>query len=134
MSNSLKGLMLAAGVIITCMVISIGFFIAREAKDIASQGVEQMGFYVEDMANGGIDFYDGMVVSGSEVERTMKRLYPRTGILVRQKNGSTAYVDSTASDIGERIRLMSLNPHGSFLGSVEYDEKGKVKCLVFNQE
>ena len=74
MSNSLKGLMLAAGVIITCMVISIGFFIAREAKDIASQGVEQMGFYVEDMANGGIDFYDGMVVSGSEVERTMKRL------------------------------------------------------------
>ena len=134
MSNSLKGLMLAAGVIITCMVISIGFFIAREAKDIASQGVEQMGFYVEDMANGGIDFYDGMVVSGSEVERTMKRLYTRTGILVRQKNGSTAYVDSTASDIGERIRLMSLNPHGSFLGSVEYDEKGKVKCLVFNQE
>ena len=134
MSNSLKGLMLAAGVIITCMVISIGFFIAREAKDIASQGVEQMGFYVEDMANGGIDFYDGMVVSGSEVERTMKRLYTRTGILVRQKNGSTAYVDRTASDIGERIRLMSLNPHGSFLGSVEYDEKGKVKCLVFNQE
>ncbi len=134
MSNSLKGLTLAAGVIITCMVISIGFFIAREAKDIASQGVEQMGFYVEDMANGGIDFYDGMVVSGSEVERTVKRLYTRTGILVRQKNGSAAYVDSTASDIAERIRLMSLNPHGSFLGSVEYDEKGKVKCLVFNQE
>ena len=30
MENSLKGLMLAAGIIITCIIISLGFYIARE--------------------------------------------------------------------------------------------------------
>ena len=43
MSNGLKGLTLAAGVIITCIVISIAFFVTREAKDIAAQGINQMG-------------------------------------------------------------------------------------------
>ena len=37
MSNGLKGLTLAAGVIITCIVISIAFFVTREAKDIAAR-------------------------------------------------------------------------------------------------
>ena len=32
MENSLKGLMLAAGIIITCIIISLGFYIAREAR------------------------------------------------------------------------------------------------------
>ncbi|RGS63463.1 hypothetical protein DWX81_15600 [Roseburia inulinivorans] len=38
MENSLKGLMLAAGIIITCIIISLGFYIAREARDTASEG------------------------------------------------------------------------------------------------
>ena len=42
MDNSLKGLILAAGTIITCVVISLGFFIAREAKDTASNGANQI--------------------------------------------------------------------------------------------
>ena len=32
MENSLKGLILAAGTIITCVVISLAFYISREAK------------------------------------------------------------------------------------------------------
>ena len=42
MENSLKGLILAAGTIITCVVISLGFFISREAKDTASNGANQI--------------------------------------------------------------------------------------------
>ena len=40
MENSLKGLLLAAGTIITCIIISLGFYIAREAKDTAATGAE----------------------------------------------------------------------------------------------
>ena len=42
MENSLKGLMLAAGIIITCIIISLGFYIAREARDTASEGTGQI--------------------------------------------------------------------------------------------
>ena len=42
MENSLKGLMLAAGIIITCIIISLGFYIAREASDTASSGTGQI--------------------------------------------------------------------------------------------
>ena len=42
MENSLKGLLLAAGTIITCIIISLGFYIAREAKDTAATGAGQI--------------------------------------------------------------------------------------------
>lgn len=134
MSNGLKGLTLAAGVIITCLVISIGFFIAKEAKDIAYQGVEQMGGYVEEMANSELEFYNGLTVSGSEVEKTVKRLYQDTGIWVYQKNGSAAFVDDQITDVAAFVQALELNPHGSFLGDIEYDEKGKIKWMTFTQE
>ena len=38
MDNGLKGLLLAAGTIITCIIVSLGFYIAREARDTAASG------------------------------------------------------------------------------------------------
>jgi hypothetical protein len=40
MENSLKGLILAAGTIITCVVITLAFYISREAKQTAINGVQ----------------------------------------------------------------------------------------------
>ncbi len=42
MENSLKGLLLAAGTIITCVIIGLGFYIAREARDTAANGAGQI--------------------------------------------------------------------------------------------
>lgn len=134
MSNGLKGLTLAAGVIITCMVISIGFFIAGQAKDIAAQGSEQIGYYAQEMANSGISFYDGLSVSGGEVERVIKHYYQKTGIWVKQKNGTVSFIDGNSTDVGKAIESLALNKNGSFVGEVEYDEKGKVECMKFRQE
>lgn len=134
MSNGLKGLTLAAGVIITCMVVSIGFFIAREARDIAAQGVNQMGYYTEEMANSGVEFYDGLTISGNEVERAIKRLYDKTGIWVRQKNGSITYLDSSTADVAASVKALEINSYGSFTGTIEYDEKGKIKWIIFRQD
>ena len=133
MSNGLKGLTLAAGVVVTCLVISIGFFISREAGNVATQGMEQMGYYMEEMSQSGIRFYDGLTLSGNEVERTIKRFYGQVGVWVYQKDGTVFYVDETTVDIGVAIQSMALNPHGSFTGTVEYDEKGKVKWMIFRQ-
>lgn len=133
MSNGLKGLTLAAGVIITCIVISIGFFVTREAKDIAAQGIGQMGEYTTEMANGGIEFYNGLTLSGNEVIRTAKRLKGKTDIYVITNENR----DISAE--GKKIENISwLNEnvyqHGNFVGKVTYKDDGSVEKLTFIQQ
>ncbi len=67
MENSLKGLMLAAGIIITCIIISLGFYIAREARDTASEGTGQINQLQAEFTDASKTMYDGTEVSGSEV-------------------------------------------------------------------
>lgn len=38
MENSLKALILAAGTVITCVVITLGFYLSKEAQSTASTG------------------------------------------------------------------------------------------------
>ena len=66
MENSLKGLILAAGTIITCVVISLGFYISREAKDTATNGANQINKLNSEFVESDKDIYDGTTVSGSE--------------------------------------------------------------------
>ena len=73
MDNSLKGLILAAGTIITCVVISLGFFIAREAKDTASNGANQINKLNAEFVESDKVIYDGATVSGSEVINVIKK-------------------------------------------------------------
>lgn len=131
MSNGLKGLTLAAGVIITCIVISIAFFVTREAKDIAAQGIGQMGEYTTEMANGGIEFYNGLILSGNEVIRTAKRLVGKTKILIKT-SGNTTGKEIQAGD--KAWLTKEIYPYSNFLGEVKYNDDGSVDKLIFVQQ
>lgn len=67
MDNSLKGLILAAGVIITCLVVGIGFYISREASAAATNGTGQISRMNKEVAESDKVMYDGLNVTGSEV-------------------------------------------------------------------
>lgn len=43
MENSLKALILAAGTVITCVVITLGFYLSKEAQSTASTGTSKIG-------------------------------------------------------------------------------------------
>lgn len=133
MSNGLKGLTLAVGVIITCVVISIAFFVTREAKGIAYQGITQIGEYTTEIANGGIDFYNGLIVSGNEVIRTAKKLGTKTAIYVATNENKTLNPQGIKVD---RVSWLNENvyAYGSFLGKVTYKEDGSVDRLTFIQQ
>ena len=73
MENSLKGLLLAAGTIITCVVISLSFFIAREAKNTANNGANQINQLNAEFMESDKTIYDGARVSGSEVINVIKK-------------------------------------------------------------
>ncbi len=73
MDNSLKGLILAAGVIITCLVVGIGFYISREASAAATNGTGQISRMNKEVAESDKVMYDGLAVTGSEVVNAINK-------------------------------------------------------------
>lgn len=158
MENSLKGLMLAAGIIITCIIISLGFFIAREASDTANTGAGQITELTAEFSDASLTMYDGTSVSGSEVLNVLRKYEgEEIGILVKNlstKSSGTFYnysinFDKDSSTQGELGSSVSnkyadarsaknanvyINPTGKFLGSVVRNTNGTIIGLVFKQE
>lgn len=149
MENSLKGLILAAGTIITCVIIGLGFFIAREAKDTANAGAGQISRLNAEFSESDKVMYDGMQVSGSEVINVINRFKEEEiGIKVQNKKNIVTYYNFTlgsgdktlggkSSNTVDAARNMKdekyINPNGQFIGSVLRDENNTILGISFVQ-
>ena len=92
MENSLKGLLLAAGTIITCIIIGLGFYIAREARDTAANGAGQISRLNAEFNESDKVIYDGLKVSGSEVINVINKFKNEPiSIQVTTKKGVAFY-------------------------------------------
>ncbi|MBQ5917845.1 MAG: hypothetical protein IIW92_04720 [Lachnospiraceae bacterium] len=148
MDNSLKGLILAAGTIITCVVISLGFFIAREAKDTASNGANQINKLNSEFVESDKVIYDGATVSGSEVINVIKKFKnEKLGILVKTNKSKTYYGYSFDENDGDIIGQVNsknvdptdsdsvnyVNPYVNFVGRIIRDKNEVITGIVFEQ-
>ncbi|MGN0481824.1 MAG: hypothetical protein ACI4EV_09655 [Lachnospiraceae bacterium] len=148
MENSLKGLILAAGTIITCLIISLGFFIAREAKDSASTGAGQISKLNAEFLENDKVIYDATEVSGSEVINAIRKFKNEAmGITVTTKKSTTSYnyvIDEdkgtiTDSDVKEYNAGTTandskfINPTARFMGKVIRDINGTIIGIKFTQ-
>ena len=148
MENSLKGLILAAGTIITCVVISLGFFISREAKDTASNGAIQINKLNSEFVESEKVIYDGATVSGSEVLNVIKKFCnERIGILVKTNKSSTYYgyvfneTTGEMTDESDNELLVAtdsdgesyINPYVNFTGRLIRDKNEVITGIVFEQ-
>ena len=149
MENSLKGLMLAAGIIITCIIISLGFYIAREAADTASAGTGQINELQAQFSDTSKTMYDNTKVSGSEVINVIRKFSEDSlGVKVVTKKASTYYIYNF-NDTDGSLKTKSttdyksaqdatkenyINPTGRFLGQVVRDVNGVITGIVFTQE
>lgn len=148
MDNSLKGLILAAGTIITCIVISLGFYISREARDTAASGAGQISKLNAEFNESDKVMYDGLSVSGSEVINVINKF--KNGdisIQVNTKKSSTYYVnvldDKQTEIIGSSSASVKtaqnsqsntyINPNGQFLGSIIRDVNYTIIGIIFSQ-
>lgn len=148
MENSLKGLMLAAGIIITCIIISLGFYIAREARDTASEGTGQINQLQAEFTDASKTMYDGTEVSGSEVLNVIRKFSDETmGILVQTNKNKTYYnynFDAEKGELGKELdnsyknaqdvaNDKYINPTARFQGSIVNDVNGTIIGIVFVQ-
>ena len=149
MENSLKGLMMAAGIIITCIIISLGFYIAREASDTASSGTGQINELQAEFADTSKMMYENTEVSGSEVINVIRKFGDEMlGVKVQTKKNTSYYIyqfndadgslkGSSALDYkSAQVATNSnyINPAGRFLGAVVRDANGTITGLSFVQQ
>lgn len=151
MENSLKGLMLAAGVIITCIVVGLGFFISREARDTASNGAGQISKLNAEFNESDKVMYDGLEVSGSEVINVINKYKnEEVGVNVITKKSNKEYIyeidieknqyylkekitDSSVKDAQNILSNSYINPNAQFMGEVIRDSNNAIIGLRFVQ-
>ena len=143
MESALKGLVLAAGVILTCIVVGIGFYMAREAKATAFVTAENLSELKQEIKEQDIMKYHEREVSGSDVMNLIKRkllAYEDTDIAplyieVQTKEHQEKYVNNKyLSKLYEADNDHYINPIGCFYGKVCKDENDVIIGVLFEQK
>ncbi len=143
MDNALKGLMLAAGVILTCMVIGVGFYIAREAHSTALASSNKLSEYKKDIQESSYTKYDGMNVSGSDVVNFAKKnlisydaenLAP-VYVSIKTSTHEEIYVSNQyLKNLRDFSHVRYVNPISMFVGSVVRDANDVIVGVVFEEK
>lgn len=151
MNNGLKALLIAAGIIITCIVAGLAFQNTREGKAQASSAFAQFNTTMSEYQDLGKSMYDGLLVSGAEVRRLIEnsiaskeymqikvitgdgasRGYVYEGFDAEKKKLSKM---SEALPSDEKVSDGYINSRAVFLGSIVKDDNGIIVQIVFEQQ
>jgi hypothetical protein len=144
MDNSLKGLILAAGVIITCIIIGLGFYVSREVKNTSNNGAGQISSMNSEYQDVNLALYDGLRVSGAEITdligTTDFSAYQNLEIkIITGENGTgkiynKASVEASTFSFSKKGDKDYINPTAQFLGKVEIDKNNIIKSITFTQQ
>jgi hypothetical protein len=135
--------MLAAGVILTCMVIGVGFYIAREAQSTAQASSNQLSEYKKDIEESGYIKYDGMSVSGSDVVNFAKKnlsSYDSDNVAPVYVSIKTSLHDETyetnnyLKSLRDFTNQRYVNPVNMFEGTVIRDENEVIVGVIFTEK
>ena len=86
MENSLKAIIIGAGVVITMIVVSIGFLLMRSGQSTAQNAINRLDQISSEMSESQYTMYDGMEIRGSEVVNVLRKYKDEyIGICVKQK-------------------------------------------------
>jgi hypothetical protein len=135
MDNSLKGLILAAGVIITCVVIGLGFYISREAKNTSNNGANQLSSMNSEYQDMSLSIYDGLSISGREVKEVVKKSATTTfSVIVKTGDGQESKYTSISTALPALGSVGYINPDARFLGEITKDSNDVLSSITFTQQ
>ena len=142
MENSLKGLILAAGTIITCVVISLAFYISREARQTAVNGAQEINKLNTEFAESDKIVYDNATVSGSEVLNVIKKMSEDNigvsetyyGYSFDLSSGALGAASNTNYTQAVQVTANAyINPYANFKGTVIRDSNDTITGIKFVQ-
>lgn len=139
---------MAAGTVITCLVISLGFYLSKEAQATADTGTSKIGKINTEFAEQDKTKYSGVNVSGSEVVNAIKKMEnENVGVYVVTKSSQDFYGydfdlqdgelkgenDNTYKLAVENSSDQYINPYALFKGEVIRNSNDVITGIQFVQ-
>lgn len=154
MSHGLKLLLIAAGAIITCIVVVVGFQLTKSGKNDTNQATEQYMSVMSGYDDVQLTMYEDMEVSGTDVVTFIKenasavvngqisQIQVTTKMSGSQIYTSENYMSKTVEDLKEAVNsnqkneteAIYINPTGAFLCSITRNTNGMITNISFSQQ
>lgn len=140
MDNSLKGFILAAGAVITCLVLSVGFLFARESKALSASSSGKLDDFATDLYENDLTMYDGLEVTGSDVVNFIKKQLGEYSVTetapvyayVKTSKAENRYQNgSSIKNIQDFTHVNYINPLGKYSGFVIRDDNKVIVGVKF---
>ncbi|MDD6036485.1 MAG: hypothetical protein PUC30_09895 [Lachnospiraceae bacterium] len=138
MNNGLKALLIAASTIITCIIVGLGFQMAREAKQIGNYVVEELHQYRTAAEERDYMKYDAVTVYGNDVVNLMKQEFSgeKSGLRITVKEGNTGYSYENSEDVKRAQDAETeeyIVPTSEYTGEVVRNENEVIVELIFQK-
>lgn len=160
MSHGLKLLLIAAGAIITCIVVVVGFGLTQSGKNDTVLAKEQYADNLEEYEDVKLMSYDQVILSGADVisciheheDLLLSGSYDFTIEVITAQNiidagaGTVSGVSYGAVDgdystliaqntsIDHSLQSDYINPKGKFIGSIGRNANGVIDKITFTQQ
>lgn len=143
LENALKGLLLSVGVILTCLVVGIGFYIAREAKSTAIASANALSEFRKEISENTITKFDDTSVKGSDVINFIKKQLgdyedgEESPIYIKVSTSTftgTYHNKKYIREMRDITKSRYINPVHSFKGSINRDENSVIIGVEFKEE
>ncbi len=141
-SEATRIMLIAASVIITCIIVWIGFSLANTSREISKSASEQLRELNNDIKDSGIMKYDGVIVDGSEVINCIRKYlgdYDSTQTAPIYVTVTTTVTNTyTNGQYLEKIRSFAdpkyIKPTARLKGKVVKNTNKVIVGIVFNQQ
>ena len=153
MSHGLKLLLMAAGAIITCIVVVVGFQLTQSGKNDTNKAKEQYTSISNEYDDVKLAAYDEVTISGSDVVNCIHTY----GTLLTSDYYTFTIKVMTAENMGENTSGVTydcyyadkvskntsvenstkedyINPLGKFKGKISRNKNGVIDSITFTQE
>ncbi len=151
MENGVKALMIAAAVLITIAIITLGVIVFQSGQEAASQAQKGFSDLQNDMATVQFSAYDQKTVSGSQVMNAIRKYAtnPQFGVSVKTgKNTTGIWYGKVVSSLGvvgaagvtdlsnayDDAHVDYVNPIAQFKSQLIYDSNRVVRAIVLTQK
>lgn len=142
-TDSVKILIFAATVIITCILVALGFQVASVAREIGNNAILQMADINNDLQSSDIKRYDQAEVYGSDVVNCIKKylgdyhLSDVAPIYIAVKTSLSEQTYTNGGFIKEIKNFTNtryVKPTAVFIGSVEKNDNNVILGITFVQK
>lgn len=134
MENSLTGLMMAAGTVITCVIISLAFFLAREGRGMVMDASNQMQDTRLAISQQEKLQYDRVFLTGAQVIAAVKKFENNHTVTVTTKKTVLHFPISSMESIYDPAGENYISPEASFWSTLIRNESGVITGFQFTEK